>query len=68
MSRRLANRPRYRNLHHLSRLPLAKQKAFFHTHWAYRQQATHYEKHPMGRGLLSVSFPRFVHGVILRRA
>ena len=68
MGRRLAHRPRYRNLQHLSRFPLPKQKAFFHTHWAYRQQTIHYEKRTLGQGLLSVSLPRFVHSVILRRA
>ena len=68
MSRRLAHRPRYRNLYHLSRFPPPTQKAFFHTHWAYRQHTIHYEKRTVGHGLLSISLPRFVHSMILRRA
>ncbi|HET9919842.1 MAG TPA: hypothetical protein VFQ30_08385 [Ktedonobacteraceae bacterium] len=68
MSRRLAHRPRYRNLHHFSRFPLPTQKAFFHTSWAYRRQTFHHEQRTVGQGLLSIPLPRFVHSVILRRA
>jgi hypothetical protein len=69
MSRRLAHRPRYRNLRHLSPLPLPTQKSFFRTRWAYRQESSiHYQKRPLGQGLLSIPFPRFIHSVILHRA
>lgn len=68
MSRRLAHRPRYRNLRHLSPLPLPAQKSFFRTRWTYRQQTiTYYQKHSLGQGLLSLPFPRFVHSVMLNR-
>ncbi len=68
MSRRLAHRPRYRNLRHLSPLPLPAQKSLFRTRWTYRQQTiTRYQKRSIGQGLLSLPLPRFVHSVILNR-
>lgn len=69
MSRRLAHRPRYRNFRHLSPPPLPTRKSFIHTRWTYRQQTiTNYQKRPLGQGLLSITFPRFVHSIMVRWA
>ncbi len=66
MSGRIAHRPRYRNLKHLSQPTLRTRKDFFRTRWTYRRLANTYQKPILGQSLLLVPFYRFVHSAIIR--
>ena len=63
MSRRIAHRPRYRDMRHLSQPSLRTQKEFFRQHWTYRRLNLSYPKPILGQGLLLVPFYRFVHSI-----
>ena len=63
MSRRIAHRPRYRDMRHLSQPTLRTRKDFFRHRWTYRRQHLGYPKPILGQGLLLVPFYRFVHSI-----
>jgi hypothetical protein len=66
MSRRIAHRPRYRNMRQLVQPPLHPRQNFFRSRWTYRHQRPSYEKHPLGYRLsLIVPGYRFIHSVML---
>ncbi len=65
MSRRIAHRPRYRDMRYLSQSSLRTHKDFFRQRWTYRHQALAYSKPILGKGLLLVPFYRFVHSLSL---
>jgi hypothetical protein len=69
MSRRIAHRPRYRNMRHLILSSPRSRQDFFHLRWLHRRQTSHYEKHALGYGisLIPVNY-RLVHGLIMRPA
>gem|GEM_PF-618689 len=48
MRRRIAHRPRYRNMRQLVQPPLHPHQNFFRTCWTYRHQKPSYEKRPLG--------------------
>ena len=51
MSRRIAHRPRYRNVRQLVQPSQHARQNFFYTRWNYRRQTSSYEKHPLGYSL-----------------
>jgi hypothetical protein len=63
MSRRIAHRPRYRDMRYLSQPSLRTRKEFFHQRWTYRRQTFTYQKPMLGQSLLLVPFYRFVHSI-----
>ncbi|GAC1378309.1 MAG: hypothetical protein NVS4B7_07180 [Ktedonobacteraceae bacterium] len=63
MSRRIAQRPRYRAMRHLVRPSLRTRQEFFHHRWTYRRLALAYPKTIPGQGLLLIPFHRFVHSL-----
>ena len=65
MSRRIAHRPRYRDMRYLSQSSLRTHKDFFRQRWTYRPQNLAYSKPILGKGLLLVPYYRFVHSLSL---
>jgi hypothetical protein len=65
MSRRIAHRPRYRDMRYLSQSSLRTHKDFFRQRWTYRHQTLAYSQPILGKGLLLVPFYRFVHSLSL---
>ena len=65
MSRRIAHRPRYRDMRHMSQPSLRTRKEFFRQRWTYHHQNLAYSKPILGQGLLLVPFYRFVHSLSL---
>ena len=63
MSRRIAHRPRYREMRHLSQPSLRTRKEFFHRRWTYRRLNFPYQKRTLAHGLLFVPIYRFVHSI-----
>ncbi len=63
MSRRIAHRPRYRNLHHFAQSSRSTQQEFFPRHWTYRRQPLFYPRPVLGQGLLLIPFQCFVHNL-----
>ena len=63
MSRRIAHRPRYRDMRHLSQPSLRTRQEFFRQCWTYRRWNLSYPKPILGQGLLLVPFYRFVHSL-----
>jgi hypothetical protein len=63
MSRRIAHRPRYREMRHLSQPSLRTRKEFFPRRWTYRRLNFSYQKTTLGRGLLFAPIYRFVHSI-----
>lgn len=63
MSRRIAHRPRYRNMRHLAQSSLSTRQEFFPRHWTYRRQTLLYPQPILGQGLLLIPFHRFVHNL-----
>ena len=63
MSRRIAHRPRYREMRHLSQPSLRTRKEFFPRRWTYRRLNFSYQKPSLGHGLLFVPVYRFVHSI-----
>jgi hypothetical protein len=63
MSRRIAHRPRYREMRHLSQPSLRTRKEFFPRRWTYRRLNFSYQKPTLGYGLLFVPIYRFVHSI-----
>jgi len=63
MSRRIAHRPRYREMRHLSQPSLRTRKEFFPRRWTYRRLNFSYQKPTLGHGLLFVPIYRFVHSI-----
>jgi hypothetical protein len=66
MSRRIAHRPRYRNMRQLVQPQPHPRQNFFHTRWTYRHQKSSYEKHALGYrlSLIPISY-RFIPGIML---
>ena len=65
MSRRIAHRPRYRDMRYLSQSSLRTHKDFSRQRWTYRPQNLAYSKPILGKGLLLVPYYRFVHSLSL---
>lgn len=63
MSRRIAQRPRYRDMRHLKRPSLQTRKEYFRQNWAYRRLNIPYQKISLGQGLLLLPTQRFVHSL-----
>jgi hypothetical protein len=63
MSRRIAHRPRYRDIRHLSRPSLRTRQEFFRYGWTYRRLNIPNHKPILGQGLLLVPLYRFVHSI-----
>lgn len=63
MSRRIAHRPRYRDMRHLNKPSLRTRKEFFRQNWTYRRQTIAYQKISLGQGLLFLPFQRFIHSL-----
>lgn len=61
MSQRIAHRPRYRDLRHLTKPSARTYKTFFKVRWTYRRQALPPPKSLPGQSLMFVPFQRFVH-------
>jgi hypothetical protein len=57
LSRRIAHRPRYRNIRQFIQPSERSRQHFFRTRWTYRRQTTDYEKHPLGYGLSLIPVP-----------
>ncbi len=62
MSRRIAHRPRYRNIPTMVRTTNYARKTFFPHHWMYRPLTIPYQKRLPGQGLSLLPFHRLVHG------
>ncbi|HLZ80499.1 MAG TPA: hypothetical protein VKP04_02625 [Ktedonobacteraceae bacterium] len=62
-SRRIAHRPRYRNLRPLSPPSLRARQEFFRQRWTYRRLNFSYQKPTLGQGLLLLPIYRFVHSI-----
>jgi hypothetical protein len=69
MSRRIAHRPRYRNMRYLPLSSPRSHRDFFRIRWMYRRQEPLYEKHELGYGLslIPISY-HMVCGIFLRSA
>ncbi len=65
MSRRIAHRPRYRNMRRVIQPPPRTRKDFFPTRWTYRRLIHTYQKPVLGQGLLRIPFYQFVHSIRL---
>jgi hypothetical protein len=63
MSRRIAQRPRYRDMRHLKRPSLYTRKEYFRQNWTYRRLNSSYQKISLGQGLLLLPIQRFVHSL-----
>ncbi len=57
MSRRIAHRPRYRDMRQFIQPSARSRQYFFRTRWTYRRQTIKYEKHPPGYGLSLIPVP-----------
>jgi hypothetical protein len=66
MSRRIAHRPRYRNIPTMVRPTGHSRKEFFSWHWTYRPLTIPYQKRLPGQGLRLLPFHRLVHSVLMR--
>jgi len=58
MNRRIAHRPRYRNMRYLSQAPLRIRRDFSPRRWSYRNLKLAYPRPVLGQGLLQVPFYR----------
>ena len=65
MSRRIAHRPRYRDMRHLSQPTFRTRREFFSHRWTYHRQHFAYPKPILGQGLLLVPFYRLAHSIRL---
>jgi hypothetical protein len=63
MSRRIVQRPRYRDMRHLSQTSLRVRQEFSRPRWTYHRQTFTNRKPILGHGLLLVPFYRFVHSL-----
>lgn len=63
MSRRIAHRPRYRDMRHLVQPSQRTRKDFLRQKWAYRRSTLAYQKISLGQGLLLLPFQRFIHSI-----
>jgi hypothetical protein len=64
MNRRIAHRPRYRNLHYFSQTPSFRIRRDFSPRWSYRKLKPIYPKPALGQGLLQIPFyrlPQLLH-------
>ncbi|HLJ33594.1 MAG TPA: hypothetical protein VKU38_08085 [Ktedonobacteraceae bacterium] len=66
MTRRIAHRPRYRNVPPQSSRVSHAHKDLFYTRWAYRRFKIPYAQPRLGQGLLFAPVYRFVHSNLLR--
>jgi hypothetical protein len=67
MSRRIAHRPRYRNMRSIPQPSLRSHKDFFRNNWTYRRQGIPFQKRTLGQGLLLIPWGyRLVHGLVGR--
>ncbi|HVB20764.1 MAG TPA: hypothetical protein VNG51_02305 [Ktedonobacteraceae bacterium] len=66
MTRRIAHRPRFRNVPPQSSRVSHARKDLFRTRWAYRRFKISYAQPTLGQGLLLAPVYRFVHSNFLR--
>lgn len=66
MTRRIAHRPRYRNLPPQSSRVSHARKDLFYARWTYRRFKLTYTQPGLGHGLLLAPVYRFVHSNLLR--
>ncbi len=66
MTRRIAHRPRYRNVAPPTSRITHARKDLFHTRWAYRRFTLPYTRPRLGQALLLSPVYRFVHSNLLR--
>lgn len=66
MRRRIAHRPRYRNVQHLPPPSRNFRKDYLRNHWTYRRLTIPYQKHPLGQGLLFLNLGyRLVRSIVM---
>ncbi|HLX39865.1 MAG TPA: hypothetical protein VKR42_05005 [Ktedonobacteraceae bacterium] len=66
MTRRIAHRPRYRNVPPQSSRVSHARKDLFYARWAYRRFKISYNQPTLGRSLLLAPVYRFVHYNLIR--
>ena len=66
MTRRIAHRPRYRNVPPQTSHVSHARKDLFYTRWTYRRFKIPYTPPKLGQGLILAPIYRFVHSNFLR--
>lgn len=66
MTRRIAHRPRYRNVPPQTSRVSRKYKDRFYTHWAYRRFNLPRPQPRLGQGLLLAPVYRFAHTILIQ--
>jgi hypothetical protein len=61
MSRRIAHRPRYRDMRYLPQPSQRTHKDYFRQNWTYRRLNISYQKITLGQGLLMLPVKRLIH-------